>query len=369
LAQGAPQIYNLPMLHRQMIEVLGVKNAAKLIPMQEDLKPIDPVSENMGILIGKPVKAFIMQDHDAHIAVHMGVLQDPKMMQMIGQNPQANALMAALHGHIMEHMAYKYRADIQRMLGANLPPPPADVQAGDSDSDDDVGYLDPQMEVQISQLTAQAAAKLLQQNQSEAQQQQAQQQAQDPILQMQQQELQLKAQELQLKQQQAQQQAQAAQMEAQLKAQMAQQELQLKQQEAQLKAQLAQQELQLKQQQLISEMGLQKEEIDRKARKDMIDAQRNEKQFNVNTMKDMQKARADSQHKTNEHNLKKADTALRHLGSMQDRSSNAQHKQADREAGMQKHSSTLSQQTRQAQLDRAHQVAQAANQPAKKEAE
>lgn len=333
LAQGAPQIYNLPMLHRQMIEVLGVKNASKLVPMQEDLKPTDPVSENMGIMVGKPVKAFITQDHDAHMAVHMGLLHDPKMMQVIGQNPQAQVIISALQNHIMEHMAYKYRADIQRMLGANLPPPPLDVQAGTPDGDDEEGYLDPQMEVQVSQLTAQAAAKLLQQNSSEMQQQQAMQQQQDPIIQMQQQELQLKQQELQMKQQ------------------------------------IAMAELQMKQQQFAAEMGLQKEEIDRKARKDMLDASRNDKQMKATVLTNLQKNMSDHQHRQNDLNVRKTDTLLKHASTFHGRQVDTSHKNAERGAGMQKHASTLAQQERQAQLDRAHQIAQSANQPAGKEAE
>jgi hypothetical protein len=264
LSQTAPQIYNLPALHRQMIEVLGVKNASKLIPMQEDLKPVDPVSENMAVMVGKPVKAFIYQDHDAHIAVHMGLLHDPKIMQVVGQNPQGGALTAALHNHIMEHIAFKYRSDIQRMLGANLPPPPADVLAGNTDTEDGVGYLPPQMEVQVSQLTAQAAAKLLQQDAAEMQQQQAQQQAQDPILQMQQQELQLKAQQIQLE------------------------------------AQIKQAELQMKQQQFEMELQLQKQDLERKGLKDMMDAKARDEQMKVNIAKDLHKTAVDSRHKDND---------------------------------------------------------------------
>ena len=286
LAQGAPQIYNLPALHRQMIEVLGVKNVNKLIPMQEDLKPTDPVSENMAVMVGKPTKAFIYQDHDAHIAVHMGLLHDPKIMQVVGQNPQANAITAALHNHIMEHMAYKYRNDIQRMLGANLPPPPADVQAGDTDVDTDVGYLPPEMEVQVSQLTAQAAAKLLQQDSAEMQQQQAQQQAQDPVLQMQQQELQLKAQELQMKQQ------------------------------------IAMAELQMKQQQFAAEMGLQKEEIDRKARKDAMDAIGREQNLRANTITNLHKGRVDAAHKAQDRQL----DAAKHAATLISQAQQAQQK-------------------------------------------
>jgi len=193
LSQTAPQIYDLPFLHRQMIETLGVKNVAKIVPMADDMKPVDPVSENMHVLMGKPVKAFIGQDHDAHLAVHTLMLQDPKLAATLGQNPQAQALIAAAQAHIMEHTAFQYRANIEKMLGTALPAMPKD--------DEEVTPLAPEMEAQIAQLSAQAAAKLLQKDQAEAQQQQAQQQAQDPLLQMQQQELQIKQAEVQRKQQ------------------------------------------------------------------------------------------------------------------------------------------------------------------------
>ena len=190
-AQAAPQIYNLPLLHRQMAEVLGVKNADKLIPMDEDQKPMDPVSENMAILTGKPVKAFQYQDHEAHIKVHMAFSQDPKLAQLIGQDPTAQAKAAAGMAHLSEHIAMGYRAQIEKHLGVALP-------ANKDEAGEDI-TLPPDIEVQISRLTADAAQQLLQANQSEAQQQQAQQQQQDPIVQMQQQELQMKQQEIQLK--------------------------------------------------------------------------------------------------------------------------------------------------------------------------
>jgi len=250
LASSAPQIYDLPYLHRQMIETLGVKNVQKIIPLKEDMKPVDPISENMGIMVGKPVKAFMYQDHEAHLGVHMAMLQDPVMMQTIGQNPQAAQITGALQSHIMEHVAYKYRNDIQTQLGANLPPPPQSVQAGSSEVDDDeTGYLPPELEVHISQLTAQAAQKLTQTNQAQAQQQQIQQQQQDPLIQMQQQEIQIKQQELQLKQQAQQADQQFKQQQLQLEAQIAQMQNQSKNQkdilDASTKAHLAasQQEL------------------------------------------------------------------------------------------------------------------------------
>jgi len=185
MAQQNPQIYDLPELNKQMLEVLGVKNIGKLIPTADDQKPKDPVSENMAILNGKPVKAFIYQDHEAHIKVHMAAIQDPKIAQLIGQNPMAQQLQAAAMAHINEHVAFAYRQQIEKQLGASLPAP-----------DDE---LPETVEVELSKLTAQAAEQLLQLNQKEAAQQQAQQQAQDPLIQMQQQELAIKQQEVQIK--------------------------------------------------------------------------------------------------------------------------------------------------------------------------
>jgi hypothetical protein len=185
LAQGAPQIYDLPALHRQMLEVLGIKDAAKLVPMPEDQKPRDPVSENMSMINGKPVKAFIYQDHEAHIAVHMAAAQDPKIARLMGQSPNANAIMGALSAHIQEHLAFEYRRQIEQMAGVPYPEPDAEMSE--------------ETELQISRLAAAAAQKLLQKDQAEAAQQQAQQMAQDPIVQMQQAELQIKAKEAEIK--------------------------------------------------------------------------------------------------------------------------------------------------------------------------
>jgi hypothetical protein len=185
MAQANPQIYDLPELNRQMLEVLGVKNIGKLIPSTDDQKPKDPVSENMAVLNGKPVKAFIYQDHQAHIQTHMSAIQDPKIAQMVGQSPMAQQIQAAMAAHVAEHIAFAYRNQMEEQLGVALPPP-------DEELPEDV-------EVELSKLVAQAAQQLLAKNQGEAQQQQAQQQAQDPLVQMQQQELQLKAQELQAK--------------------------------------------------------------------------------------------------------------------------------------------------------------------------
>lgn len=187
MAQANPQIYDQVELNRQMLEVLGVKNIGKLIPNADDKKPKDPVSENMDIINGKPTKAFIYQDHQAHLQVHMAAMQDPKLMQMMSQNPQAQMIQAAALAHINEHIAFEYRKQIEEQLGVPLPKP-------DENLPEDI-------ELELSRLTAQAAQKLLQKDQAEMQQQQAQQQQQDPLIQMQQQELQLKAQDLQIKQQ------------------------------------------------------------------------------------------------------------------------------------------------------------------------
>ena len=191
LAQGSPQMYNMPLLHRQMLEVLGIKDAQKLVPMAEDQKPQDPVSENQAILMQKPVKAFAYQNHEAHILVHMNAMKDPKILQVLGQSPQAPALQAAMQAHINEHLGFGYRVEIEKQLGMNLPP--QTDEAGE-----DI-HMDPEVEARLAPLLAQAAQQLLQMNQGQAQQQQAAKQAQDPLIQMQQQELQIKAQEQQRK--------------------------------------------------------------------------------------------------------------------------------------------------------------------------
>jgi hypothetical protein len=205
MAQSAPQIYDLPQLHRQMIEVLGVKNADKLVPTRDDAKPTDPVSENMDALVGKPMRAFIYQDHEAHIAAHTSFMQDPQIAQMIGQNPQAQQIMASLQAHIAEHLGFQYRQQIEDKLGAPLPPPGEE--------------LPEQIEVDLSRLVAEAGAQLMQGHQQEAAQKQAQQQQQDPVFQQKQAELQLKGQEVQRKAAKDQQEAQIKQAELQLKAQ------------------------------------------------------------------------------------------------------------------------------------------------------
>ena len=194
LAQQAPQLYNLPLLHRQMIEVLGIKNAQKLVPMADDQKPADPVTENQNVLMMKPVKAFSYQDHEAHIQVHMAAMQDPKILQLLANNPLAPQLQASMMAHVNEHIGFQYRINIEQQMGTNLPAQRAD----DMGEEEDVN-MTPEQEAQMAPMIAQAAQKLLAQSQMQAKQQQAQQQAQDPIIQMQMQELQLKAAEQQRK--------------------------------------------------------------------------------------------------------------------------------------------------------------------------
>jgi hypothetical protein len=189
LAQGAPQIYDMPYLHRQMLEALGIKNAQKLVIVkdEDEMKPRDPISENMDFINSKPVKAFIYQDHEAHIQVHMNLLQDPKVQMLMGQNPNAQSMMAASQAHIAEHLAFQYRQQVEEQAGVPLPPPDSDMT--------------PELELHISRLAAAASTQLLQKNQAEAQMAQNQQAAQDPIVQMQQQELQIKQGELDVKKQ------------------------------------------------------------------------------------------------------------------------------------------------------------------------
>jgi len=185
LSQTAPQIYDMPQLHRQMLEVLGIKDAAKLVPVEDDEKPTDPVMENMNAMNLKPLKAFIYQDHEAHIAVHMNAMQDPIIQQMIGQNPQANQIGAALQAHIAEHVGFAYRRRIEEQLGIPLPAPGEEMPEA--------------LELQVSRLVAEASKRVLANSQAQVAQQQAMQQAQDPIVQMQQQELAIKQGELALK--------------------------------------------------------------------------------------------------------------------------------------------------------------------------
>ena len=250
MAQQAPQIYDLPQLHRQMIEVLGVKNADKLVPTKDDAKPKDPISENMDALVGKPMKAFIYQDHEAHIATHMSFMKDPQVAQMIGQNPQAQQIMASLQAHIAEHLGFSYRKQIEERLGAPLPAPNE--------------QLPEEVEVQLSRLVADAGKQLTQSHQQQAAQQQAQQQAQDPMFQLQQAELQIKQAEVQRK-------AAKDQMDAQLK----QAELQRKVAEDATDAQLKQQELAIDAKKEGMKMSQQKEQADKNVKMQLLDRMTN----------------------------------------------------------------------------------------------
>jgi len=262
LAQGAPQIYDLPQLHRQMLEVLGIKNAEKLVPVEDDQKPRDPVSENMSFLTGKPTKAFIYQDHQAHITTHMSMMQDPMIMQMMGQSPMAQQMMGAVMAHIAEHMAFAYRQQIEQQLGVPMTVPDQE--------------LDEQTEVQLSRLVAQAAQQLLQSNMGKAQQQEAQQMAQNPQLQMAQAELQLKQAEMQRKAQNDQMDFQIAQQKLQLEAQRLQLEAQKNQgEDPRMKAMRAQQELQQKEQIHQQKLRQQMQSDAVKTRQQMMRTQRN----------------------------------------------------------------------------------------------
>ena len=184
LAQQAPNLFNMPLLYRQMLDVMGIKDAQKLVPMDEDQKPQDPVTENQNFLAGKPVKAFAYQDHQAHITVHMSAMQDPKILQLLQGNPMAQQMQAAMMNHINDHLGMEYRKQIELQLGFNLPP-------NKDETGEDI-HINPEVEARLAPMLAQAAQRLLQQNQAQAAQQQAQQQAQDPLVQLQQQELAIK---------------------------------------------------------------------------------------------------------------------------------------------------------------------------------
>jgi len=191
LAQQAPNLFNMPLLYRQMLEVLGIKEAQKLVPMEEDQKPTDPVTENQNVLMLKPVKAFAYQDHQAHITVHMAAIQDPKIQALLQNNPTAPAMQQAMMAHINEHLGFEYRKQIEQQLGMSLPP--------QKDESGEEINMSPEVEARLAPLLAQAAQRLMQQNTQQVQAAQAQQQAQDPLVQMQQKELQLKEAEQQRK--------------------------------------------------------------------------------------------------------------------------------------------------------------------------
>ena len=185
MASQAPQLYDMPKLHRTGLEILGIKDAAEIVPSADEMKPADPVSENMAIIQGKPVKAFVQQDQEAHLAVHIAAMQDPKLQQMVGQSPQAQAIASAMQAHIAEHLAFQYRAQIEQILGQQLPQPGEEMT--------------PDQEAMVAQASAQAAQQLLQQHQQEQAQQQAQAVAQDPLVQLQARELAIKEAEIERK--------------------------------------------------------------------------------------------------------------------------------------------------------------------------
>jgi hypothetical protein len=247
LAQGAPQIYNLPKLHRQMLEVLGIKNAEELVPGDDDQKPRDPISENMSFLTGKPVKAFIYQDHDAHIATHMAMIQDPSVMQIMGQNPMAQQMQGAIMAHVAEHLAFAYRAKVEEQLGVPLPAPDTE--------------LPEQVEAELSRVIAQASQQLKNTNQQQAQAQQAQQQAQDPMLQLQQATLQVQAQDVQRKT-----------VDDERSFEIAKQKIQLEQMRLQIEAQKEQARLQSQERQNTMRVTAQNQQTDKKLHVDMIKA-------------------------------------------------------------------------------------------------
>jgi hypothetical protein len=219
LAQQQPNLFNMPLMYRQMLDILGIKNAQKLVPLPEDMKPKDPVTENQNVLMMKPVKAFQYQDHQAHITVHMSAMQDPKIAQLLQNNPMAQQLQAAMMAHINEHLGFQYRVEIEKQLGVELPP--------SQDLDGEEINMDPAVEAKLAPLLAQASERLLQMNKAQVAQQQSQQQAQDPLVQMQQQELQIKQAEQQRKQQ-----------KDQADVQLRQQQLQIEQQRIATQAQL-----------------------------------------------------------------------------------------------------------------------------------
>lgn len=261
LAQSAPQIYDLPQLHRQMLEVLGIRNAEKLVAIPEDQKPQDPVTENMNVLRGKPIKAFAYQDHEAHLMTHQSFMQDPKIAATLGQNPMAQQMMAALMAHIAEHAAFAYRAQVEMSLGVPLP----------TLDEEDNAPIAPEDEKALAPLIAAAAQRTMVQNQAMAAQMQAQQQAMDPTLQMQQAELQLKQAEMQRKAQNDQMDFQIAQQKLQLEAQRLALEAQKNQgEDPRLKAARAQQELQHNEQKHQQKMRQQMQSDAMKTRQQML---------------------------------------------------------------------------------------------------
>jgi hypothetical protein len=270
MAQMAPDIYNLPELHRRMLEVLGIKNPDKLVPLPDDQKPIDPISENVNALNGVPLKAFQFQDHESHIAIHTAALQDPHIQELIGQNPKAPMIMAALQSHIAEHVGFEYRKRVEAQLGMALP------QQNDP--------LPPEAEQAISALMAQAAQRVLQQHQQEAQQKQNMQAQQDPLIQMQQQELQIRQQEVQIKQQ-----------EVQIKAQQAQTQAAIEQAKLQSSAQMHAQKLALEKEKLGGNLQLGAMKVSAESQRVKHQQASAEQQFGVKTGVEIAKHKQEQQ--------------------------------------------------------------------------
>jgi hypothetical protein len=365
LAQGAPQLYNLPVLHRQMLDALGIKDAQKLVPLEEDKFPVDPVSENQNILKLKPVKAFLNQDHNAHIAVHMAMMQDPKIMATLQGNPMLPQIQSTVMAHVAEHLGFQYRKDVEAQLGMQMPP--------QEDEEGEDIKQNPEVEAALAPLLAQAANQLLQQNQAAAAQQKAQQQAQDPLIQMQMQELQLKAQEIQNK-------AQRDQAEIQVKMQQIQVDRERiaaasatadKQREVDVLKNAAQ--LGVKQQVDNSRHDLDKQKLQVEALKNAADMTTRNKQQQIDTLKnagDMtakaEESKAKIMHEAYQKSLdrdhqsqnKVVDIAHKGYESAVSREQQTQHKNMD-----------MTHQHHQAELTRAQQEKQAAaqaKQPAKK---
>jgi hypothetical protein len=278
MAQMAPQIYDLPQLHRSMLDVLGIKNAEKLVPLPDDQKPTDPVSENQAALKGKPLKAFLFQNHQAHIAVHQSMMQDPMIMAIIGQNPQANQIMAALQAHMAEHAGFLYRQNIEEQLGMALPP------------EDE--KMSPQLETALSGMMAQAAQQAAQQHQALAAQQQAQQQAQDPVLQMQQQELQIAQQEVQIKAQ-----------KLQLDAQLAQQKQMLEKAKAASESAVAMAKVQLEQEKIGGDLKLASMKVGAQIRADQHKIASQEQQAGLKAGIDIAKSKAQMNHEAQQNSM------------------------------------------------------------------
>jgi hypothetical protein len=266
-----------------MLSVLGIKNADKLVPLPDDQKPVDPVSENQAALKGKPLKAFLFQNHQAHIAVHQSMMQDPMIMAIIGQNPQSQTIMNALQAHMAEHAGFLYRQNIEEQLGMALPP------------EDE--KMSPQLETALSGMMAQAAQQATQQHQAQAAQQQAQQQAQDPVLQMQQQELQIAQQEVQIKAQ-----------KLQLEAQNASAKQQLDKAKAAAEAAVAMSKVQLEQEKIGGNFKLESMKVGAKMKNDQHRIASQEEQVGLKAGIDIAKSKVQIAHESNQNAQERANT-------------------------------------------------------------